>query len=198
MTGFGTKSPVNIHDRRSIADGISTPIPGYLVGGPSLDQTSDCGNSAYPTVKYAAKTYLDMSCSYSTNEIALNWNAPLAWITEFLQSKDVEYTFAGGKTPTPGTTTTKKEEPGTTTTTTAKGDDSDADWGNVNCSTGSTPEARVDVSDAVLLARLLAQDSEAVVSSQGKLNADTNKDGSLTSNDVILILKYIARIITAF
>ncbi|MBO4735779.1 MAG: glycoside hydrolase family 9 protein, partial [Paludibacteraceae bacterium] len=50
---------------------------GYLVGGPSLDQTSDCGNSVYPTVKYPAKTYLDMSCSYSTNEIALNWNAPL-------------------------------------------------------------------------------------------------------------------------
>lgn len=77
VTGFGSKSPVNIHDRRSVADGISTPIPGYLVGGPSLDQTSDCGNSSYPTVKYPAKAYLDMSCSYSTNEIALNWNAPL-------------------------------------------------------------------------------------------------------------------------
>lgn len=77
VTGFGTKSPINIHDRRSMADGINTPIPGYLVGGPSLDATSDCGNSAYPSVKYAAKAYLDMSCSYSTNEVAINWNAPL-------------------------------------------------------------------------------------------------------------------------
>lgn len=77
VTGFGSKSPNNIHDRRSMADGISAPIPGYLVGGPSLDQTSDCGNSAYPTVKYPAKAYLDMTCSYSTNEIAINWNAPL-------------------------------------------------------------------------------------------------------------------------
>lgn len=56
----------------------------------------------------------------------------------------------------------------------------------------------VDVSDAVLLARLLAQDSSAVVSQDGIRNADVDHSGAPTSNDVILILRYIARIIDAF
>ncbi len=51
----------------------------------------------------------------------------------------------------------------------------------------------VDVSDAVLLSRLLAEDKTATVTSQGKLNADCKKDGELTSDDVLRILKYIVK-----
>ena len=56
----------------------------------------------------------------------------------------------------------------------------------------------VDVSDAVLLARFVAEDSGANVSGQGKVNADVNKNGSPDSDDVLMILKYIAKMITAF
>lgn len=77
VTGFGSRSPKHIHDRRSENDGIKPPLPGYLVGGPNLEQASDCGQSSYPSSVYPARAYLDEFCSYSTNEIAINWNAPL-------------------------------------------------------------------------------------------------------------------------
>lgn len=52
----------------------------------------------------------------------------------------------------------------------------------------------VDVSDAVLLARFCAEDIEADVSAQGKQNADVNKDGNITGDDVIAILRKIAKL----
>lgn len=64
-----------------------------------------------------------------------------------------------------------------------------ADWGNVNCT------GQVDVADAVLLARFVAEDSEANVSAQGKINADVTHDGDLTGDDTIKILKYIAKLV---
>ena len=57
---------------------------------------------------------------------------------------------------------------------------------------------QVDVSDAVLLARFIAEDKSAVIESQGRINADVNKSGSPDSNDVLLILKYIAKLIPNF
>ncbi len=80
ITRFGSRYPKNIHDRRSQSDGIRLPLPGYLVGGPNLDQPTDCGQSNYPSFTYPARAYLDDICSYSTNEIAINWNAPLVML----------------------------------------------------------------------------------------------------------------------
>lgn len=80
VTGFGSLSPMNIHHRPSAADSVEDPVPGFLVGGPNLIVLTDCGSdiirSAYP-----AKSYVDEQCSYSTNEIAINWNAPLVYLT---------------------------------------------------------------------------------------------------------------------
>ena len=61
--------------------------------------------------------------------------------------------------------------------------------GDVDCSGG------VDVADAVLLARYLAEDNEAEVSSQGRLNADANGSGAPDQDDVLTILKMIAKLI---
>jgi endoglucanase len=88
VTGFGTKSPINIHHRISGSDGIAQPVPGWLVGGPNTGSVSDCGASNYPST-LPAKSYLDMQCSYSTNEIAINWNAPLAFLAGALQHEYV-------------------------------------------------------------------------------------------------------------
>ena len=85
VTGFGQKSPMFIHDRRSTGDGIAVPVPGLLAGGPTLDAIRDCDTyvynydhpkSEYPTRKYPARAYNDEICSYSTNEVAINWSAP--------------------------------------------------------------------------------------------------------------------------
>ena len=79
VTGFGTKKVMNIHHRPSGADGIEEPVPGFLAGGPNLSVLPDCD----PLVKrspFPAKSYVDLECSYSTNEIAINWNAPLVYL----------------------------------------------------------------------------------------------------------------------
>lgn len=69
------------------------------------------------------------------------------------------------------------------------------DWGNVDCSTGETPYQRVDVADAVLLARFLAEDNTASITAQGKLNANVVSGDGLTGDDVTKILKFVARLI---
>lgn len=58
-------------------------------------------------------------------------------------------------------------------------------------------DGSVDVSDAVLTARVLAEDRTAVVKDQGIRNADVNGSGSPDMEDIVLILKYIAKIISS-
>ena len=77
----------------------------------------------------------------------------------------------------------------------------EGDWGNVDCSTEATLEQKVNVADAVLLARLMAEDKDAVVSAQGKLNAQCAWDKSkseadqiLDSDDLTYLLEYLAGI----
>jgi endoglucanase len=79
VTGFGDLSPMNIHHRPSGADGVAEPVPGFLVGGPNTSVLNDC----FPNVKrseFPAASYTDSECSYSTNEICINWNAPLVFV----------------------------------------------------------------------------------------------------------------------
>lgn len=80
VTGFGEKRVMNIHHRPSEADGIHDPIPGFLAGGPNLDVLTDCSEDGNGRSLFPAKSYVDMVCSYSTNEIAINWNAPLVYL----------------------------------------------------------------------------------------------------------------------
>ena len=89
------------------------------------------------------------------------------------------------------TTTTAKPTTTTTTTTTTVTTAAPAApllRGDCNCSN------MVDVSDAVLLARFLAEDRAAKLSEQGRKNADCNADGDLTGEDVISILRKIAKL----
>ena len=53
----------------------------------------------------------------------------------------------------------------------------------------------VDVSDAVLLARYNAEDDTAVISGVGKANADTDRNGKLEADDIVVILKFVAKLI---
>jgi len=62
VTGLGHQPPLNPHDRRSGADDIEEPWPGYLVGG---------GESA--------TGWHDVEEDYRTNEIAINWQAALVY-----------------------------------------------------------------------------------------------------------------------
>ncbi len=82
VTGFGQKSPMNPHHRISAADGIEEPIPGLLVGGPNA--TANEGD--YYSSDQPDKRYADNQGSYTTNEIAINWNSALVALTAALQT----------------------------------------------------------------------------------------------------------------
>ena len=82
VTGFGRKTPQRIHHRVSESDGIDAPVPGLLAGGANTNGQDGC---PYPS-PFPARSYLDDWCSYTTNEIAINWNAPLVYVTGALQA----------------------------------------------------------------------------------------------------------------
>ena len=90
VTGYGAKSPMHPHHRPSTSDGVTAPIPGMLVGGPQPGG-EDVGSAAewkcadYRTGQ-AATAYTDQQCSYATNEVAINWNAPLAYLAGALEA----------------------------------------------------------------------------------------------------------------
>ncbi len=81
VTGFGERPPMGIHHRQSAADSVEAPVPGFLAGGPHSGQQDGCD---YPS-DLPAKSYLDDWCSYSTNEITINWNAPLVYVSGALE-----------------------------------------------------------------------------------------------------------------
>lgn len=84
VTGFGTRSPLYPHHRPSGAMPQQPPVPGMIVGGANPNQGDDC-KTPYPS-KAPAKFFQDHFCSYTTNEIAINWNAPLVYVSAALQA----------------------------------------------------------------------------------------------------------------
>ncbi len=82
VTGFGTKSPMNPHHRLAGSRPDHPPLPGFLSGGPNPGQQDGC---TYPS-DVADESYVDDYCSYASNEIAINWNAPFAYLVNALEA----------------------------------------------------------------------------------------------------------------
>ncbi|MBP0976329.1 MAG: carbohydrate-binding protein [Oscillospiraceae bacterium] len=100
-----------------------------------------------------------------------------------------ETTAAFSETTTTETTVTTPETTVSSETETTVTEAVKPHFGDVNCS------GAVDVSDAVLLARFIAEDAGAEISTAGKTNADCNGDGEITGQDTIRILQFIAKLI---
>jgi endoglucanase len=82
VTGMGNRSTGHPHHRPSIADGIDAPVPGLLAGGPNPGR-QDHQNYLYTEPETA---YLDQNAAYASNEIAINWNAPLVYLAAALEA----------------------------------------------------------------------------------------------------------------
>lgn len=82
VTGIGSKVPMFPHHRPSAADGIEDPVPGLLVGGPNAAMQDKC---RYEFTE-AETAYSDVTCSYASNEIAINWNAPVVYLANALEA----------------------------------------------------------------------------------------------------------------
>ncbi len=83
LTGFGSKQVMHPHHRPSVADGIVEPVPGLLSGGPNPGQQDKC--TTY-TSKFADECFTDNDCSYASNEIAINWNAPMVYLAAAMEA----------------------------------------------------------------------------------------------------------------
>ncbi|MCX5599349.1 glycoside hydrolase family 9 protein [Streptomyces phaeochromogenes] len=85
VTGYGTQASHNQHNRiwaNQIDPKLPTPPPGSLAGGP--DSALQDPVAQQNLVGCAPATcYIDDIYSYSTNEIAINWNSALAWVAGF-------------------------------------------------------------------------------------------------------------------
>ncbi len=91
VTGFGHKSVMHPHHRPSVADGITEPVPGLLSGGPNGNAPKQDKCAGY-TATSADEMFLDDSCSYASNEIAINWNAPLVYLAAAIEALQVKQT----------------------------------------------------------------------------------------------------------
>lgn len=152
-------------------DGVFVTLKGKVDSGAKAGTTlklegAGANRNVYPDSSTKASTYLSAVGTSGTT--------------------NYEAAFTAGGVTVPDETTQSTEE----SKSTSGKENNDADWGNVNCKGG------VDVSDAVLLARFVAEDAGADVSAQGKINADVTHDGEITGDDTVQILKYIAKIVT--
>ncbi len=89
LTGFGTKSAMKPHHRPSTSDKVKDPVPGMIVGGPQPGG-EDIGSETWECKDYRtgfpATSYVDNNCSYASNEVAINWNAPFAYLAGAIEA----------------------------------------------------------------------------------------------------------------
>jgi endoglucanase len=93
LTGFGEKSTMNPHHRPSVADGIKEPVPGLLSGGTNARANVQDKCEGYPQAT-ADEMYIDHDCSYASNEIAINWNAPFVYLASGIEALQYKANFA--------------------------------------------------------------------------------------------------------
>ena len=179
ITGYGEYHEKNPHHRywsHELDKDLPMAPDGVLSGGPNAGLQDPYvralsfvpGEEGNPS----QRCFVDSIEAWSTNEVTINWNAPLAWIVSFM---DDEAANAGnGEIIKPPVT--------------------DTDWGNADCSEGANPVERVGLADAVLVAK--ASSGLAELSVQGKLNADVENDGVINSSDLGKLLKFLAGSIT--
>jgi endoglucanase len=85
VTGYGERASHNQHHRfwaHSLNPALPSPYPGSLAGGPNSHLQDPVAQRNLPGCA-PAKCYLDEIGSYSTNEVAINWNSALAWLTGY-------------------------------------------------------------------------------------------------------------------
>ena len=82
VTGIGTHSTMHPHHRPSVADGIAEPVPGLMAGGPNPGRQDHCTYYYFEP----ETAYVDSDCAYASNEIAINWNAPLVYLSNAIEA----------------------------------------------------------------------------------------------------------------
>ncbi|MFC7292935.1 glycoside hydrolase family 9 protein [Hirschia litorea] len=91
IAGYGSTTLKNAHHRfwaAAIDKSLPATAPGSLSGGPNVKSAVD--EVAQALLKACQNT--PMTCwkddykAYSLNEVAINWNAPLTWVTSYIET----------------------------------------------------------------------------------------------------------------
>ena len=93
VTGYGEVFSQDQHSRwyaHSLDADLPRPPDGTVSGGPNSTAASSGDPVAGPLFQGCAAQfcYIDDIGSWSTNEITINWNAPMSWVSSFLADQD--------------------------------------------------------------------------------------------------------------
>ena len=78
VTHVGNNALQRPHHRPSMADRVTLPWPGLLVGGPNAKPSDNAALSLRPLPPM--RMWVDDQQAYSLNEVAINWNAALVFL----------------------------------------------------------------------------------------------------------------------
>lgn len=99
VTGAGDAYPMFPHHRPSGADGVAEPVPGLLAGGPNKNLDDPVLQAHFDENTPPALCYIDDEGSYGSNEIAINWNAPLVLVGGYFAATDPPNSLGGSPGP---------------------------------------------------------------------------------------------------
>jgi endoglucanase len=86
ITGIGDKRVMHPHHRTSQADPVTEPVPGLMAGGPNKNRDDEYMKQNIPSSTPPALCYVDNWQSYASNEICINWNAPLVFVAGYFNN----------------------------------------------------------------------------------------------------------------
>ena len=90
VTGWGDRPLENPYHRfwcHQANPKYPVPPPGILSGGPNTGFEDPYMQSAGLNGCAPQKCFLDNGEAWSANEVTINWNAPLFWVTAYLDEK---------------------------------------------------------------------------------------------------------------
>jgi endoglucanase len=91
VSGYGDDPLQHPHHRfwgNDPARGFPPPPPGVIAGGPNSDPNDPTAQTAGLKGCSSSRCYIDAIGSWTTNEVTINWNAPLAWSVAFIDQKN--------------------------------------------------------------------------------------------------------------
>lgn len=185
ITGYGTYHEKNPHHRywsQELDETLPMAPDGILSGGPNagLQDPYVRALGFEPGLKDnpSQRCFVDSIEAWSTNEVTINWNSPLAWIVSFLQDEAAK--ADSGSTPVDPPV----DPPVSETTTTTEPVTGEKLLGDVNL------DGNVDMSDLSLLALYILK--EQTPAAANKANGDVDGDGNLTITDLSRIKQFVS------
>jgi len=93
ITGIGERAVQNPHHRfwgHSLDASLPTPPPGAVSGGPNNRNFADKVAKTLDSSCAPQTCWIDHADAFSLNEVAVNWNAPVFWISSFLHDTETQ------------------------------------------------------------------------------------------------------------